>query len=417
LVDNHWNSFGPRLGFAYDLTGQGKTVVRGGFGIMYERIQGNDMYNAGPNIPFSFQLNTPSPVELANPQLTLATGAAGVLPINPASLTGLDQANYKQPASYQWSLGVQRALGAKTVLSLAYVGNTNRYQNYYTEYNLPAQSALPALIAGTGNYNTSAGLPFSGFHSIRQSVNEANSHYNGLQVDLNSQVSRDLSLRAFYTYSRTIDPTTGGNGGGDLSNVSNPYLGWKYDMGPGGYDRTHNAAVNFIYDIPLFRNNSSRLLKTVAGGWTVSGIVTLESGVPINIGLSGGQGGNALPNATNRPDRVGNISYPNAVGAGDHVIQYLDPSAFALPAVGSFGDLGHNAVRGPGRDNWNLSVFKSFIFSETRGSRLEFRVETFNTWNHTQFNGVSNNFGSSNFGQFTSAFDPRILQLALKLYF
>jgi Carboxypeptidase regulatory-like domain len=417
LVDNHWASFGPRVGFAYDLTGQGKTVVRGGVGVMYERIQGNDMYNAGPNIPFSFQLNTPSPVELDNPQLTLATGAAGVLPINPASLTGLDQANYKQPASYQWSLGVQHSFGAKTVLSMAYVGNTNRYQNYYTEYNLPTQSALIPLINGTGNYNTSAGLPYPGYHSIRQSVNEANSHYNGLQIDMNSQVSRDLSLRAFYTYSRTIDPTTGGNGGSDLSNVSNPYLGWKYDIGPGGYDRTHNASVNFIYDIPVFRNNSSRLVKTVAGGWTVSGIVTLESGVPINIGLTGGQGGNALPNAANRPDLTGKISYTNSVEPGDHVIQYLNPTTFALPAVGSFGDLGHNAIRGPGRDNWNLSLFKSFVFSETRGSRLEFRVETFNTWNHTQFNGVSNNFGSSNFGQFTSAFDPRIMQLALKLYF
>jgi len=124
-----------------------------------------------------------------------------------------------------------------------------------------------------------------------------------------------------------------------------------------------------------------------------------------------------LPNATNRPNLVGKISYPSTVGAGSQVIQYLDPSAFAKPAIGSFGNLGHNAVRGPGRDNWNLSLFKSFVFSETRGSKLEFRVETFNTWNHTQFNQVSNNLGSSNFGQYTSAFDPRILQLALKAYF
>jgi hypothetical protein len=426
LVNNHWNSFGPRIGFAYDLNGSGKTVVRGGFGIMYERIQGNDMYNAGPNIPFSFQLNTPSPVELDNPQLTLATGAPGVLPINPASLTTLDKQNYKQPASYQWSLGIQHQLGAKTVASIAYVGNTNRFQNYYTEYNLPSQSALPALINGTGNYNTAPGLPFPGFHSIRPSVNEANSHYNGLQLDVNSQISRDLSFRAFYTYSRTIDPTTGGNGGGDLANVSNPYLGWKYDIGPGGYDRTHNAVVNFIYDIPVFRNNSSRLVKTVAGGWTVSGIVTMESGVPINIQLNGNQGGNGLPNATNRPNLTGKISYPNQVTSGDHVIQYINPDVFSLPTLGAFGDLGHNAVRGPGRDNWNLSLFKSFVFSETRGSRLEFRVETFNTWNHTQFNQIGNGISfksdgtrdtTTNFGQFTSAFDPRILQLALKLYF
>jgi hypothetical protein len=419
LVDNHWANFGPRIGFAYDLTGSGKTVVRGGFGMMYERIQGNDMYNAGPNIPFSLQVNAPAPVEFDNPRLSLATGTAATFPINPADITGLNRSAYKQPTSYQFSLGVQHALSAKTVLSASYVGNTNRFQNDYTQYNLPNQAALIPIINGVAgaNYATAAGLPFPGFRSVRLSTNEANSHYNALQVDLNSQVGHDLNLRAFYTYSRTIDPGTGSNGGQDLQDVSNPYLGWRYDVGPGGYDRTHVAVVDFIYDIPLFRHSDSHLLKSAVGGWQVSGIVTMESGIPINIGISGGQGGNGLPNATNRPNLVGKISYPSTVESGNQVIQYLDPSAFALPTVGSFGNLGHNAVRGPGRDNWNLSLFKSFVFSEARGSRFEFRVETFNIWNHTQFNQVSNNFGSSNFGQFTSAFDPRILQLGGKLYF
>jgi len=387
--------------------------------LMYERIQGNDMYDAGPNIPFSLQVNTPAPVEMDDPRLSLATGTALALPINPASITGLNRKAYKLPTSYQWSLGVQHSLTTKTVVSIAYVGNTNRFQSDRTEYNLPNQAALIPLINGTGgfNYNTAAGLPFPGFHSIRLSTNEANSHYNGLQLDVNSQVGRDLYLRAFYTYSRTIDPGTGSSGGQDLQNVSNPYLGWRYDVGPGGYDRTHVAVVNFIYDIPLFRGNQSRLLKSTLGGWQASGIVTMESGIPINIGLTGNQSGNALPNATNRPDLVGKISYVNAVQPGDHVIQYISNGSFIKPAIGSFGNLGHNAVRGPGRDNWNISLFKNFVFSETRGSRLEFRVETFNTFNHTQFHDISNNFGSSNFGQFTNAFDPRILQLGLKLYF
>ena len=426
LVNNHWNNFGPRLGFAYDLSGAGKTVVRGGFGIMYERIQGNDMYNAGPNIPFSLQVNTPGPVEFDNPRLSLATGTAGVLPINPASITGLNSNVYKQPASYQWSLAVQHSFGERTVASISYVGNTNRYQNDYTEYNLPPQANLIPIINGVAgaNYATS-GVPFPGFNSIRLATNEANSHYNGLQLDLTSQLGKDLFLRAFYTYSKTIDPGTGnlqgsngGTGGQDLQNVSDPYLGWKYDVGPGGFDRTHDAVVNFIYDIPVFRHSNSRLLRTAVGGWEVSGIVTLESGLPLNIGLSGNQSGNGLPNATNRPNLVGPVSYPSTVSpTGQQVIQYISPSSFADPTVGAFGNLGHNALRGPGRDNWNLSLFKSFVFSESRGSRLEFRVETFNIWNHTQFNQVSTNFGSSNFGQYTSAFDPRILQLGLKAYF
>jgi hypothetical protein len=409
LVNNHWAAFGPRIGFAYDLTGNAKTVVRGGFGIMYERIQGNDMYNAGPNIPFSLNVGLNS-VTLDNPSIAVATGTAATRPINPADITGLGVSSYKLPVSYQYSVGVQHAFSTRTVLSVSYVGNQGRHQNDYSEYNLPSQSYLPALIGGA-NYNTAPGLPYPGFHSIRLAANEANTHYNGLQMDLNSRLGRDLNLRAFYTLSRTIDPGTGSNGGQDLQNVGNPYVGWKYDVGPGGYDRTHIGAVDFIYDIPVFRHNDSLLLRSALGGWQVSGIVTLQSGLPLNIGLTGGQGNNHLPNGTNRPDLTGKISYPKTVG------QWFDTAAFTAPAIGSWGTLGHNALRGPGRNNWNMSLFKSFVFSEARGSRFELRLETFNTWNHTQFNKVSTNLGDSKFGQVTSDFDPRILQLGGKLYF
>jgi hypothetical protein len=409
LVNNHWAAFGPRLGFAYDVTGAGKTVIRGGFGIMYERIQGNDMYNAGPNIPFSLQVNL-NGVEMTNPSLALSSGAAATQPINAASITGLDVNDYKLPVSYQYSVGVQRQIGTKSVLTASYVGNQARHQNDYRNINLPNESYLSNLI-NNAPYQTAPGLPYPGFNAITLSENEANTHYNGLQVDLNSQLSHDLTLRAIYTLSRADDPTTAGSGGGDLGNVSNPYAGWLYDVGPSGYDRLNVAVVDFIYDIPLFRHSENHLLKSTVGGWQVSGIVTMESGLPINIGISGGQGGNGVPNGVNRPDLTGTLTTPHLVN------EWFDPSAFSLPALGAWGTLPHNDLRGPGRDNWNVSLFKSFTLSESRGSRLELRLETFNTWNHTQFNAVDSNLGDSRFGQVTSAFDPRILQLGGKIYF
>jgi hypothetical protein len=407
-------------------------VVRGGFGIMYERIQGNDMYNAGPNIPFSLQVNE-SNVWMINPGIALGTGSAVVQPINPAGLTGLDIDDYKLPVSYQYSVGVQHSFAAKTVLSVSYVGNQSRHQSDQRNVNLPANTPahLTALAGGT-NYDT-IGLTYPGFDSIRQYENEANTHYNGLQIDLNSQLSHDLNLRAFYTLSRAIDPTTAGNGGGDLGGVSNPYQGWTYDNGPSGFDRTHIAVVDFIYDIPFLRHNDNRLVRSVVAGWQVSGIVTMESGLPINVALGNGSylvnGATVKGNygsfgnlgATNRPDLTGSVNYISggqsvAASAGGNPIWFTN-SAFGVPTLGTFGTMGHNALRGPGRDNWNLSLFKSFTLSESRGSRFELRVESFNTWNHTQFNAVDNTFTDGHFGQVTSAFDPRIFQLGGKIYF
>jgi hypothetical protein len=430
LVDNHWAAFGPRLGFAYDLTGSGKTIVRGGFGMMYERIQGNDMYNAGPNVPFSTNINF-SNVELGGAGTQLSNGQPLVAPITVATITGLDKVNNKLPLSYQYSAGVQRALSARTVLAVQYVGNQNRNQNAYLETNLPdLATQIPALFANN-NADYNKRVQYLGFHSIRQTENLQKSHYNGFQAELHSQIHQDLQLQAAYTLSRAIDPATGNNGVGDLNNFDNPY-NLNYDSGPSGLDRTHIAFVNFIYDIPFLRNSSNKLLKSTVGGWQVSGIVTLTSGEPIHISEGGitncAQGANnptsctgsligtgnitsIIPNADNRPNVSGSVRYPKTVTS------WFDKSAFSPTVAGTFGNLPFNSIRGPGRQNWNLALFKSFVFSESRGSKLEFRAEFFNAFNHTEFNNVSNTFTNGDFGAITSAHDPREIQLGLKAYF
>jgi hypothetical protein len=403
LVQNYWNAFGPRLGFAYDLTGRGKTILRGGFGTMYERIQGNDMYNGGPNIPFSASV-TFNNVSLSNPKTSLLTGQTLSAPITVASITGLSQ-QYKLPTSYQFSLGIQHELWREGVLSVSYVGNQNRFQTYYGDINLPPQSVLPNLIAGSVAYNTV--VPYLGFHSINLVQAGENSHYNALQMSFRSQAGKRLTLQVAYTLSRAVDPAT--SFGGDLSNLSNPY-DRAYDYGPSFSDRTHIGLVNFIYQIPFFDTASNRLTKTALGGWELSGIVTMESGLPLNVTLGGAQGSNGLANGTNRPNINGSIAYPQTVNS------WFDTSVFSAPTVGLWGNLPKGSVRGPGRQNWNLSLFKSFTFNE-RGTRLEFRAESFNTWNHTQFRNISTSYAASNFGQVTSVWDPRVFQLGMKLIF
>jgi hypothetical protein len=171
------------------------------------------------------------------------------------------------------------------------------------------------------------------------------------------------------------------------------------------------------------KNSDNHALKAVVGGWALSGIITMQSGAPLNLGVSG-TNASVVGNSGNRPNLTGAITYPKTVA------QWFNPAVFSKPACtagGSgadcYGNLGFDALRGPGRDNWNLSLFKSFVISESRGSSFELRFATFNTWNHTQFKGDANNggigtaVGSGNFGNVTQAFDPRELQLGAKLTF
>ena len=285
-VQDKYYTWQPRIGFAYDLSGNGKTVVRGGFGMFFERVQGNDVYNAALNPPFAYQ-PTATNVLFSNPNTSALTGATTSQTF-PSSLINLEY-KYAPPGTANYSLGVQRQLAPSIVAVLQYAGSVGWDQSDDRAVNTlpltdPNNSANPYdLRQGVANGTLNANLYriFPGFSSIQQEENETNFNYNALQIGLRMDNRHGLTTQVAYTYSHEIDEVSN-----DLGSVSNPF-DLKYDRGSGNFDQRHILNLNYIYNLPFFANSSNLLARTTLGGWQFAGVTNWRSGYPVPLQYTG----------------------------------------------------------------------------------------------------------------------------------
>jgi hypothetical protein len=229
-----------------------------------------------------------------------------------------------------------------------------------------------------------------------------------------------VTVQVSYTYSHEIDIQSGDltstNQQGSGGQISNPF-NINYDRGSGTIDRRNVFTANYIYDLPFFLHSANGLERTLLGGWQFSGITVAQSGNPVNVtyspdtlGLGGG--------TTNRPNLVSSVSYPKKQ------LAWFNTSAFSAPTAPwaggpnqGYGAAGKDAVVGPGLFNWNLSLFKEFRITSAEGPRFQLRAESYNTFNHTEWNNIDTGFTDHNFGQITSTNDPRTFQFGAKFLF
>jgi hypothetical protein len=402
VYDYDWNNFGPRVGFAWQPFNNAKTVIRAGFGIFYQApVIFNSMNGLSSGLPFrnpqTFNSSVASPVTLDNP--FPAANAGGT-----STFSGLAK-NYGTAEINQWNFNIQRELGFDTVLSLGYYASNGAH--------IPLSQAFNQPLPGPGTTaQVNARRPYPTYGNITLLETEGNSSFNSLQAKLEKRLSHGLTFLTSYTWGKSIDNTPGAgstsvSSKGGAQNARN----LQAERGLSDFDVRHRLVISPVYNLPFGKGReflTKGWASQVVGGWELSGIVTWQTGHPITPYVSAN-----ISNTFNNSDR------PNVVGNANDgpktVQQWFNTAAFVLPASGTFGNAGRNIIAGPGLVQADISLARNFQFKEKL--RLQFRAEAFDALNHPNFNLPAATVDSGNFGQITSAADPRQIQLGLKLNF
>jgi Carboxypeptidase regulatory-like domain len=435
-------TFSPRFGFSWDPVGNGKTAIRGGYAMTWDSsnpLHAGAGFNGNP--PTATTLNA---FNLSGYQ-NIMPGPLGTVYFSDIPRTR------KWPEIHQFSLGVEHEFPGNNVLNVSYVGsighhlqvdrNINQVPIGATTQNVPALAGSPGCD-GSGNCDVQTILinnlqsniffaPYRGYSTIDLREPSGNSNYSSLQADLRHKTGYGLTYEAAYTWSHTLDNIV--SNGVDDSNLRRWY-------GTSSLNQPQTLTINWIYQISYFKRSPNALVRHLLGGWQVGGIANFIQGPPIDFscgiaGLSSGIGGPVVCN------RLGSLGVKK--GMVDDPVFGPTPSWFDPNAVGQvttaqlradnepgmFGSMGKNPMRGPGRNNWDIAVARNFKLPwwDNEGSTLQFRAESFNTFNHTQWSGVNTSCSDqtpsggscagNGFGEVTSAFPARILQFGMKLSF
>jgi hypothetical protein len=447
------NTWGPRIGFAYSvLPNSDRVVLRSGYGIYYSAITGNSEIQSIPSLPWAdLRVFAPpyngsatfsDPFVEPIPSLSAFPFFEPYSPSTDISFISTQQ-SVRPGITQEYTLNLQTQLSPTLALQVAYVGSKADHLIYSRSINqaglATASNPIRGLTTST-QANLSERVPYLGFDpaNFLEQASEGRSNYNALEVTLKKNVSKGLQFLASYTFSKTL--ATGSativgssSGGGTVGNQNNLYAGY----GPANFSRPQRLIVSASYELPKV-NYGPKYAKTLLNGWTLLGVMTLQSGTPLTFlntnstnlyGITGTNGDFAYYDPTNVNPTTGeecNAHIRKSGSVRDRLNEYFNTSCFTTPPVISsdggtdFGNTGAGILRGPDQRNFDLSLSKMTPLGLREGVNLEFRAEFFNAFNTPQFANPDTSYADvgTSFGKITgTSVAPRIGQLALKLHF